>query len=362
MPAGRHPVQALIDMVKQKGLEVDVVLSPGDLTDQIAPEGMMQAWDHLCELQRVLKAPTLLTTLGNHDVDSKKEKGPEPFKIAQTLHPDFPLVVSTERDCFWANGFFHRLVPPLAEFIVLNTVIDHVDEVTAKRGTFDSERIALLKSSLERWDAEHDPLPLRIALMHHHPILHSNVNFGSNDVLAFGDQLLSMLAERGFQIVIHGHRHDPRITRVVASGRDVFVIAAGSFAAMLKELASTTRNLFHVLTVQLESDGAFTARLRSWEFNYGDGWNASSQPSARFPHVVGFGSGDRSVEIADIIRRVEENLSSVVTREEVASLYPKLSLWLPDELVVFRNDLLNNHRIKMVVDSDGTIDSIGRVR
>src|SRR4051794_17273041 len=58
---------------QENSLRADVLVCPGDLANRVCSVGMMQAWDHLKEIERKLECQQLLTTLGNHDVDSRKE-------------------------------------------------------------------------------------------------------------------------------------------------------------------------------------------------------------------------------------------------------------------------------------------------
>src|SRR5436309_1142887 len=95
-----------------------------------------------------------------------------------------------------------------AEIVSINSVIDHHDEKMAKRGAFGVDRLSELVSSLE---TRVETRSLRIALMHHHPMLHSSPVLSDEDVLPNGDQLLATLAKYGYSLVIHGHKHHPRL-------------------------------------------------------------------------------------------------------------------------------------------------------
>jgi len=257
-PPMHHPVQALISLIREGPISADVVVCPGDLANRISRVGMMQSWDHLCELKRELKSTLLITTLGNHDVDCLKNHNPDPFHIPRNLVDTFPAPSDAALQDFWSKGFYFVDGPSGSQFLVLNTVIAHHDEATAKRGTFDHDHISRLDESfteqLETVSAM-PPYRHRIAVMHHHPLLHSSTRFSSSDVIEFGDQLLSVLNKHGFSFIVHGHRHEPRITRLSPALNEQFVLASGSFSAFLKELSTSTRNLFHIVRLRKEASG-----------------------------------------------------------------------------------------------------------
>jgi len=60
-PVGKHPVQSLIELINDKSLKADVLICPGDLSNRICSKGMMQAWDHLKEIERELECKGLLS-------------------------------------------------------------------------------------------------------------------------------------------------------------------------------------------------------------------------------------------------------------------------------------------------------------
>jgi hypothetical protein len=48
-----------------------------------------------------------------------------------------------------------------------------------------------------------------------------------------------------------------------------------------------------------------------------------------------------------------------LTENDIHTAFPELSFWLPDELEVLRSTLLKPHRVKMVIDPEGSISMIG---
>jgi predicted phosphodiesterase len=238
------------------------------------------------ELSWQLGGVPIVPALGNHDVDSRHKLGADAFKIPRNLSPRFPFSDQATFNKYFLQGFCRLDVTPNLEIIVLNSVVDHLDELTAKKGAFGPPRIAELLEELKSSDKE----KVRVALMHHHPLLHSSPVLSDEDVLPSGDQLLSVLDQVGCSFVIHGHKHHPRLTYVsTASGR-LPVLAAGSFSALLKELGSRTRNVFHVVEIEFTGTREVMGCVKTWEWRQGEGWVPSSVQSSDFPHITGFGA------------------------------------------------------------------------
>src|SRR5688500_15526069 len=68
-PPNEHPVESLKRAIAVDGLTVDVMLAPGDFTDQINRQGLVSGWEFVKEIGTALHASLTVSTLGNHDVD-----------------------------------------------------------------------------------------------------------------------------------------------------------------------------------------------------------------------------------------------------------------------------------------------------
>jgi len=360
-PVNQHPVQALLELIKEEPLSADVLVCPGDLAHQVCSVGMLQAWDHLGEIQRKLRAKLLLPTIGNHDVDSRNNKGSDPFDIPRSIHPEFPRPQRADQDMFWSRGFYHAKLSDLAGFVVLNTVIRHTDKQSAERGTFDASHIDAMRAHLRSiYEKKGAPLsPIRVAVMHHHPIAHSTAHFGSPDTLEFGDQILGALAEFQFRFVIHGHRHEPRITRHLATGIEQLVFAAGSFSAQLDSLASRTKNLFHVLSLESQENDLYSGCLRTWEFTLGNGWEKAHSPSASIPFESNIRTPCPHVSADEVIAQCKSLPGEILRHADITRLCPQLLHLLPTELKQ-QKESLKAKGYKLVQDESGEIIEIAK--
>lgn len=356
-PASQHPVQALLEMIDREKLMTDLLVCPGDLAHKVSSIGFEHAWFEMRSLRDALGASDLLGTLGNHDVSSRSNRG-DPFFLAKSSHSDFPLSSSQNRDHFWLHGYTIYPTSSHSDVVVLNTAFHHFSESEAVRGTFPDERIDSLQATLSKL-----PNPgMRMALMHHHPILHSFPGSPSVDVLPNGDRLLNVLGCAGCTFIVHGHRHQPRLSRHCNGGQLLLVLAAGSFSRNLgADLSSVTRNLFHIVDWNQESDLEPWGTIRTWEFRWGQGWKPASAASAGFPYTAGFGPAS----VLDIERRLIAYLNQMTQRwipfEDLVNAIPDLIYLIPDELNNVLCSIESNGEHRFMRDEFGDIAGVGKL-
>jgi hypothetical protein len=171
-------------------------------------------------------------------------------------------------------------------------VIDQIDEKSAMRGSFGLDRVEKLKTTLK----QKLHASIRLAMMHHHPILHTGF-IPDVDVIPTGDAILAALKDNGCHFVVHGHKHLARLTCM----NDIIVFAAGSFSADLQVVGSSMGNMFHVIELQQYSQADLTirGRITTWTFQYGTGWIESNLRYRGFPFLTGFGRTSSLKQMAD---------------------------------------------------------------
>lgn len=233
---------------------------------------------------RALGAGLVVPVLGNHDVESQGSSIREPMYIARNLRPGFPFESELARQSFFSDGYCILPAGADTQIVAVNTVIDHRDATSAERGAFDIARIDRLREALQR-DLNRT---VRLAVMHHHPVLHTSHYFTDEDVIPTGEALMNALRDGGCRLVVHGHKHVAHLRCVDG----VAVFAAGSFSAMLQEYATSTGNMFHVMEIEAEPGNASSLRgtINTWVFHFARGWGRASEEHSGFPFVAGFGS------------------------------------------------------------------------
>lgn len=345
LPALTHPVQAMLEGFAQEELTADVLLCPGDLSDRMCSIGFQHAIFVLQEIANHFQIPQVVASLGNHDVSSRRAQGePDAFYAARTSSTRFPVINKERRESYLAYGSCVLNLPPL-QLVLINSVIDHHDEASAKRGSFGPERIGHLRQQLmSAPDAR-----FKIGVLHHHVIPHSSPYLGDEDLLPTGNDLIELLAEHEVRTLLHGHKHHPRATYVDSAHGRVFVFAAGSFSALIKGgLATITRNVFHLIDLKPQDFGSgLKGIIRTWEWRVGKGWVPASSESADFPHAAGFGATDSAETLAArAYELVDSTGKQILTSAEVIDALPDLQYLTPSELERL-GDLLLNRDIRL---------------
>ncbi|KAA6465274.1 metallophosphoesterase [Acidobacteria bacterium AB60] len=324
IPSVRHPVESLLELVDNEHLTADVLLAPGDLTNQASREGLEQGWNFILEIAAKLGVRAI-PVVGNHDIDShRQDPDNPPTHMIRTLRRGFPFQNDAEIHSFFSEGYCLQQVGD-AQLIAINTVIDHTDAASAKRGTFGVPRI----EEMERVLRDRMVSPLRGALMHHHPILHSGPFLRDTDVIATGDALLDSLRRLGCRFVIHGHKH---ITRLSYVDR-IAVLACGSFSAMLHEYGTSVGNTFHLVSIKGDSPDDVRGTVRTWVFQYGFGWSRSNLRYKGFPYLCGFGRRTPLPEITAALRAIADahQTKSRFSQDELLGTAPDVEFLTPAE-------------------------------
>lgn len=95
--------------------------------------------------------------------------------------------------------------------------------------------------------------------------------------------------EFGSWIVIHGHKHHPKITYAAGGNHSPVVFSAGSFSVLLDPQHGTQQNTFHLLEIEAEDlRSTLRGQAHTFEFDFGKGWRPATDSSA-IPYEAGFG-------------------------------------------------------------------------
>lgn len=127
----------------------------------------------------------------------------------------------------------------------------------AQRGNVDVEQLEHLEKSLKAIPAADLHGAIKIALIHHHPVLIpalAEASRGYDAVLNSG-KLLTILRRHGFHMVLHGHKHDPyvftedsRSAFRVTHQNPIMVAAGGSFGST--ELPRRCDNCYNRISIK----------------------------------------------------------------------------------------------------------------
>ena len=359
---GKHPIKGLLALIDEKHLRADLLLCPGDLGDKARPSGIEYGWTALHEIGEKLGAKLVAATVGNHDIDSRFTYcDHDPKGYLQSLQPPFPLPNEGKNDQYWARGFtieeqeHYRLV-------VVNSCAFHGgNESELSHGRFSDRTRDKLRALL---DGMKNPKPINLLLCHHHPHKQAEINLGDYDEMAGGQLLLELLGSGryGDWLVIHGHKHHPKIT--YAAGTTIstpVVFSAASLCAKLQsEISNRTRNQFHILKLPYSEFPrmGFVGTFESWDWLTGMGWQRAGQTGMGLPGFGGFGfRGIRQPLIQKIVSAVG---SGFLTWDALRATVPELDFLLPDDRSIIFDFIKVNHQIQVQFGDDGRPLQVGK--
>jgi 3',5'-cyclic AMP phosphodiesterase CpdA len=255
-----------------------IVAMTGDLTETCDPRQFEEARQFILDLQT---APLLGTSItpddifvvpGNHDLNYLRDLTPrvrwqqycglyrEMFGV--DVSPDTPYLLTRVRDLSQRSGL---VVAELNSAVYV--VRDSEDE---KRGQLDDASLNKLEQELSTIPSDRLKASIRIALVHHHPIiLPSLAEPGRGyDAIINADRLLGILQDYGFHLVLHGHKHYPHTFSYDAvcawttePVQPMMVVAGGSVASEQLPRSEGAGNTYNMITVKWHED-AGQARIR----------------------------------------------------------------------------------------------------
>lgn len=367
--AGSHadPMKGLIEFLEKeksglsddKGVYADYLLCPGDITDRASADAFDEGWLKLKELQKKLGASHLVSSTGNHEVDSRAgeqhnipgnaELELDPLAITQR-HPDYPSTALTDGDrrwIYWGRGY-EFIEEENVVFLIVNSSHFHstTRDLEFERGRIGDVALSCLRSDLKHY-TERAGNRLLVLLLHHHPISHQDLNVELGKIeMDNGAKLMEMLSQEGKAwLIVHGHKHHPRLITSQGPNKSV-VFAAGSFGAVLDgALATQTRLQFYIIECELLEQNVqpeIVGHIRAFSWS-GLNWNFSERIPEGLPDRCGFVLPQMNLrtvaqEVKDALRSSQ---SPYLTWSDLVTKVPKLKNFLPAECGNFRKALSN---------------------
>jgi predicted phosphodiesterase len=330
IPADHNPVEALKKIINQENLEADLLLCPGDITDKTNSQGLITGWQHLEDLKIRFGARVLAATVGNHDVDSRHTQSQDPLHLIKSLSPNFPTDNNANNDRFWARNYC-IINDEECDILIFNSSFSHVDKDTCNQSHISHTTLSQIKESLEEIKGNGR---LKIALCHHHPLKHSNTTYTDADSIDKGEELIDLLNLFGFSLVIHGHKHDPRITNY----NSLPVFCAGSFASIANLIDLKADNTFHFIEIDKTTKEGI---IQSWVYGPQYGWQ--QRDGTYFPCHTGFGAHiDINQYSMDCINFIKAQTTDTISYEALVNQFPKIVHLIPSEQTKLNTIFKNN--------------------
>lgn len=378
--ASNSPFAALRRAITENGLRADLLLCGGDMGDKANNAAQQYVWAQLHQLKDQLGASRIIATAGNHDMDSRYIHDFDAKGALQALSPLFPGLSEAECDRFWSR---HFVVADEADWriLILNSAAYHgargatnASSPGSPKGQAGLEELLHGRVSLRTIEAIKLQLasaprkPLNILLTHHHPVRNTEIPGGVDySEMEAGDQLIGALNDLnvGDWIVVHGHKHIPRIWyAATAGGRSPVILSAGSFSARLyPEIAGVARNQFYIVDFPIADIATFKVgvigRIRAWDWAVGQGW-VPAKESSGIANGSGFGWRENTNKIAQEISNAFDSANVPFLQwDRLATTLPLLPYLSPSSLKEVQRELSETHGLLMYTEPSGTIQ-LGR--
>lgn len=352
----QNPLAGLQHLIREQKLSADLLICGGDIGDKADPQAQVFIWSELVSLKDSLEAEHLLAATGNHDVDSRFcSSAFDPKGTLQSLVPAYPGLTEDLCDRYWSRNFI-VLCGEDYRILLLNSAAYH-GFGNDKEKEFEQGRVS--RSTVDRIKAELESTenkPINIMVCHHHPLRNDDIPVGDYSEMHGGDLLINLLGcgDFGDWVVLHGHKHYPRIWYSGSASMPV-IFSGGSLSARLySDLATRVRNQFYIVEFPIEdissSRSGVLGTVSAWDWSFGNGWQHAKRDSG-IPHRAGFGCRLHPDTIAhDIATHLGASPSPVLQWKEIEEAIPHVKFVPPKELSITINKLKSNHSVHVSWD------------
>ena len=363
-----NPFAGLYNLIRSDDrLHAEIVVCCGDMGDKASPEGQQYVWAEISKLQHKLGASQTIATAGNHDMDSRFQNTDHDAKgQLQSLEPLFPI--STEQNWleYWAKNYTIFKISE-ARFVLLNSAAYHGYQKDGEdpeylHGRVSDRTLDALIAELKTGGKD----AANILVCHHHPIKNDQIKIEEYSEMKSGDRLINELvnARLGPWLIIHGHKHLPRISYASGSSGAPTIFSAGSFSAKLPaEYATKAQNEFYILELEIPPSDNKSSTLKgtifTWNWNYGTGWQRSSS-SAGLGVGAAFGAkmdvAAKAQDLATQLKSTSPGLS--VLWDDICSNNLELKYLIPEDKDEFLHHLKEDHNIISLRGEDGDVKEL----
>lgn len=227
--------QALVDMAREAivAKKPDTVVCTGDLVSRASLAKMETYHQKAKVFIDSLNVETFFEIPGNHDCCDID--GNDAMDLYKKYWPEED--VAANLDGLYLLG------------INSNNVNEQIKQACVSAGNVNDESIEFIKDSIKQADKD----DFRVFCLHHHLIPMYNDTYDNThnmDLLYNAGQVLRILRENRFDLVLQGHKHDPEMFHL----NDTVFLIGGSLVATLPgdtENAFYTIEIDHLVTITL---------------------------------------------------------------------------------------------------------------
>ena len=298
--------QKFVQFVKDTQITADYLVLPGDITNKATPQEVEIASNFILQAADALGVAhnKIIFVPGNHDVDwsvfdphdnTGVRWGQRYDPISHSSFYFRQIVESGEGNIFSPPHFIAWRFDDLLAIGYNSASHDaplHKD--AAHHGLADPHHLDAIRQFLATLGPPDGRV--RLFFVHHHMLDFSAPTPSTPDfsLMTNADNLLSLLHECSFDIIIHGHKHHPRFdTHSTHTYPHIPVLCSGSFSVEIDtQWAGTIDNQFHLVTISGRSgnEKQIAGKITSWTNNHSKGWIPSEESTSGIHHLIPFGS------------------------------------------------------------------------
>lgn len=358
----KDAILSLQKLIETEGISTDFLVCCGDMADRANPTAMNYVWTKFHQIAEHLKARPI-ATVGNHDIDSRfTDSDHDARGMLRNLSPTYPLGDDAKNYEFWSRNFV-VVITEHVRLVILNSCAYHGFNPDPKapeheHGRISNYTLSDLKSAIE---ADKNRNLVNLLICHHHPHKHQDIESEDYSSMQGGEKLIDLLKDLhlGPWMVIHGHKHHPRLIHGAGGALAPLIFGAGSLSAKIHaDLQGKSRNQFYVLKFDLDSadelDLQVAGEVRAWDFQLGQGW-VPAKTGSGLPFRSGFGYAiSQPKKEARQIAATVGSLGGVCSWQDLLASYPYFQYVLPSDLESLAQELKSSHSVGVVYDEHGT--------
>ncbi len=241
------------------------IAQTGSLDEYQEAETFIDGLAKLRILGKVRGLKSIYMVPGNHDV--KFDSGDVGVRWQQwTEFYNRVYGAGVKREKPWDFVQLHDGIGDFgALFLCLNSAIFvEKDKPDEDRGRLDVRQLEKVEKALEEFDANKADSAIRIALIHHHPVLIPALSEPGRgyDAVHNSGKLLTILRRYGFHVVLHGHKHNPHTFTEDARAayqdlpdQPILIAAGGSVGSTSLPCLPRCFNCYNRITIKWHPSG-----------------------------------------------------------------------------------------------------------
>jgi 3',5'-cyclic AMP phosphodiesterase CpdA len=298
--------QKFLQFIQQKEITADYLVLPGDITNKALPEEVEIASEFVLQAADALtvKQDKIVFTPGNHDVDWLVSGQADRTGVRWGQRYDsighsnfhFRTQINRGEGDILASSYFTAWNFKDLVVIGYNSAShdNRITEEVAHHGLADPDHLEDIHQYLQ--DIGDADERVRLFLVHHHSIDFPNPIPTTPDFsqMTNAGNLLSLLHDHRFDILVHGHKHFPYFeTHSTQTYPPIPILCSGSFSVEIDtQWAGTVDNQFHIVLLNDRSGSSnqITGKITSWTNNRARGWIPSEESTSGIHHIIPFGN------------------------------------------------------------------------